>query len=81
MSTSGKRQQRMANGVITMRMQYLLLSIGIIALIVGAIWIGQGTGYFQYPGSSFMINDMTWAYIGSGVVVGGLLLIYLARGS
>jgi hypothetical protein len=66
-------------GDITMR--FLLLSIGTTALMVGAIWIGQGTGYFPYPGSSFMINDSTWAYIGGGVVVGSLVLIYLARGS
>ena len=62
-------------------MRFLLLSIGTIALIVGVIWIGQGTGYFPYPGSSFMINDSTWAYVGAGVVVGGFLLIYLARRS
>ena len=62
-------------------MRFLLLSISTIALIVGAIWIGQGTGYFPYPGSSFMINDITWAYVGAGVVAGGFLLIYLARRS
>ena len=62
-------------------MRFLLLTLGTIALMVGAVWIGQGTGYFPYPASSFMINDITWAYVGAGVVVGGFLLIYLARRS
>ena len=62
-------------------MRFLPLIVGTIALIVGGIWIGQGTGCFPYPGSSFMINDITWAYVGAGVVAGGFLLIYLARRS
>jgi phosphate/sulfate permease len=60
-------------------MRFILLIVGTFALIVGAIWIGQGTGYFRHPASSFMIDDITWAYIGAGLVVGGLLLIYFAR--
>ena len=62
-------------------MRFLLMTMGAIALMVGAVWIGQGTGHFPYPASSFMINDNTWTYVGAGVVVGGFLLIYLARSS
>ena len=62
-------------------MRFLLMTMGAIALMVGAVWIGQGTGHFPYPASSFMINDNTRTYVGAGVVVGGLLLIYLARSS
>ena len=62
-------------------MRFILLIVGTVALIVGVIWIGQGTGYFRYPQSSFMIDDIMWAYIGAGAVVGGLLLIYFARRS
>jgi hypothetical protein len=53
--------------------------IGLIALLVGLVWIGQGTGYFPYPRSSFMINQIEWAYYGAAVAVVGLLLLFYAR--
>jgi hypothetical protein len=53
--------------------------VGLIALIVGLVWIGQGTGYFPYPRSSFMINQIEWAYYGAAVAVVGLLLLFYAR--
>jgi hypothetical protein len=60
-------------------MRVALMITGIVLAVVGAIWIGQGTGYFPYPASSFMINDRTWAYAGAAVLVLGLLLITFAR--
>jgi hypothetical protein len=60
-------------------MRVALMITGIVLAVVGAIWIGQGTGYFPYPVSSFMINDRTWAYAGAAVLVLGLLLITFAR--
>ena len=59
-------------------MRNVLLSVGIIAIFVGLIWIGQGTGYFPYPGSSFMINDMAWAYYGIALAVLGLVAVVAA---
>jgi hypothetical protein len=56
-----------------------LLSIGVIAILIGLIWIGQGTGYFPYPGSSFMINDLSWAYYGAALAGVGLLAIAISR--
>jgi hypothetical protein len=56
-----------------------LLSIGIMAILVGVIWIGQGTGYFPYPSSSFMINDVAWAYYGTALAVFGLLAVVAAN--
>jgi hypothetical protein len=60
-------------------MQLALLIAGIVLAVVGAIWIGQATGYFPYPASSFMINDRTWAYAGAAVLVLGLLLVAFGR--
>ena len=56
-----------------------LLSVGVMAILVGVIWIGQGTGYFPYPRSSFMINDMAWAYYGIALAVLGLVAVALSR--
>jgi hypothetical protein len=60
-------------------MRVALVIIGVLLIIVGAIWIGQGTGYFQYPASSFMINDSKWAYAGAAALVLGLLLLAFGR--
>jgi hypothetical protein len=56
-----------------------LFIIGVIALLVGLVWIGQGTGIFPYPRSSFMINEVQWAYYGAATAIVGLLLMVYAR--
>lgn len=56
-----------------------LFIVGILAVLVGLVWIGQGTGYFPYPRSSFMINEMPWAYYGAVLAVAGLIVIALSR--
>ncbi len=57
----------------------IVLSAGILLLLVGVLWIGQGTGYFPYPSYSFMISDMGWAYRGLGIAVVGIIVILLSR--
>ena len=57
----------------------ILLSGGVIAILVGVIWMGQGTGYFPYPSSSFMINDVAWAYYGAALAVLGLIAVAVSR--
>lgn len=60
-------------------MRLLLLIVGIIAVLTGLVWIGQGTGYFPYPASSFMIKATQWAWYGLVVMLVGLGLIWLSR--
>jgi len=48
-----------------------LAVVGAIILLAGAVFAGQGLGYI--PGS-FMTGDTRWFWIGSGMVVGGLVL-------
>jgi hypothetical protein len=52
-----------------------LLVVGILVLLIGLVWIGQGTGYFPYPRSSFMISQMPWTYRGAVVAIVGLVVI------
>jgi uncharacterized membrane protein len=59
-------------------MRQLLLTVGFIALAIGMLWIGQGTGVVKWPQSSFMINDIQWA--GYGVALAGLGLILIWQG-
>jgi len=60
-------------------MRTALLVIGLIATLIGLVWIGQGTGYFPYPQSSFMISQMPWAYRGIALAVVGIGLIGYSR--
>jgi len=56
-----------------------LVIVGILAILLGVIWVGQGTGYFPYPAASFMINEMPWAYRGAVLAVVGLIAVAVSR--
>ncbi len=56
-----------------------LLAVGVIALLSGLVWMGQGSGYFPYPASSFMIDQTVWIYRGLAMAVAGVVLIGLSR--
>jgi hypothetical protein len=56
-----------------------LTILGIILLLAGLVFMGQGSGYFPYPASSFMINQSRWIYYGGGIAVIGLLLVITAQ--
>jgi hypothetical protein len=55
------------------------LVAGIFAIVAGLIWVGQGTGYFPYPASSFMINQMPWVYRGAVLALLGLVAVVVSR--
>jgi hypothetical protein len=57
-------------------MAMLLKVFGIAAVLVGLLWIGQGTGLILWPASSFMLAQTIWAYIGSGLALLGVLAIW-----
>jgi hypothetical protein len=60
-------------------MRMVLLIVGIVAVLVGLLWIGQGTGYVRWPQSSFMISQVQWAYFGIALAVLGLILIWRSQ--
>lgn len=49
---------------------------GFVALAIGLLWIGQGTGVVAWPRSSFMINQLKWAEYGALLGAVGLILIW-----
>lgn len=57
-----------------------LLIIGSFTIAIGLLWIGQGTGYVNWPQSSFMISQIQWAYYGTVLGIVGLLMIVFSRG-
>ncbi|MGM4922331.1 hypothetical protein AB8A31_05430 [Tardiphaga sp. 804_B3_N1_9] len=54
------------------------LTLGILAFLIGTLWIGQGTGLVNWPKSSFMISQMQWAYYGAALAALGVGLMGLA---
>jgi hypothetical protein len=60
-------------------MRTALLITGILALLIGLIWIGQGTETINWPQSSFMISQIQWAWYGAALAVVGAVLIWRGR--
>jgi hypothetical protein len=60
-------------------MKSVLLIIGVAAVLMGLLWIGQGTGLVHWPASSFMIDQHPWVFRGVILAVVGLILIAAAR--
>ncbi|UIJ82757.1 hypothetical protein [Rhizobium leguminosarum] len=54
--------------------------LGVLMIIFGPIWIGQGSGYFPYPSSSFMIRQTIWILWGAILAgLGVVVMIVLSR--
>ncbi len=56
-----------------------ILVIGLLALAIGLLWIGQGTGVVAWPKTSFMINEIQWAGYGAALAAVGLILIWQSQ--
>jgi hypothetical protein len=53
--------------------------LGFLALAIGLLWIGQGTGVIAWPASSFMISQIHWAWYGAALAMLGLVVIWRSR--
>ena len=60
-------------------MKRTLLVVGVLLLLLGLHWIGQGTGYFPWPHNPVMDNQPTWTYIGIGTGLVGLVVVWFSR--
>jgi len=60
-------------------MKITLLVLGLLAILIGLVWAGQGSGVFPYPASSLMIRQTQWVWYGGAVAVTGLLALLLSR--
>ena len=50
--------------------------IAAVLIVVGAVWIAQGVGFLR--GSSFMVGDTRWAFIGVVLVAAGVIVGWTA---
>lgn len=60
-------------------LKILLIVIGSLAVAMGVLWIGQGTGVIMWPAESFMLAERKWAVNGVILAAVGLIVIWLAR--
>ena len=60
-------------------MKTVLIIAGVLAVLMGLLWIGQGLGYIHWPASSFMLDQRPWALRGVILGVVGIVLIALSR--
>jgi hypothetical protein len=58
-------------------MKPLLTTLGVILLLAGLVFMGQGSRYFPYPAESFMVGASQWIYYGGGIAVVGLALLII----
>jgi MYXO-CTERM domain-containing protein len=54
---------------------WLTLALGLLAVVLGALWTLQGLGYVR---GSVMTGDRLWAMIGPAVALLGLIALGLA---
>ena len=60
-------------------MRFILSILGLVALLMGLLWVGQGLGYVKWPAQSFMISQTVWAYRGAGLAAVGLVLLFIGQ--
>ena len=56
-------------------MRATLAVLGVLLILIGLVWIGQGLGFVK---GSFMTGAMLWAWIGAGTALVGAGLVSAA---
>eukprot|EP01035_Chromulina_nebulosa_P062478 gene62477-biopygen45501 len=57
----------------------VLSVIGVLAFLLGLVWMGQGSGLFPYPAASPMINQSPWVWWGALLSIVGLVVVWISR--
>ena len=60
-------------------LRIIMQVIGVLAVLMGLLWIGQGLGIVRWPASSFMIDVTAWSVRGCVLAFGGALMVYFGR--
>lgn len=60
-------------------MKTLVALVGVLATLMGLLWIGQGLGLVHWPASSFMIAQRQWALYGAILAAIGIGAILWSR--
>jgi hypothetical protein len=58
-------------------MKTVVLMLGVLLLLYGLHWIGQGTGWLPWPAGTIMDYNMAFTWYGVGLsAVGAALIVY-----
>jgi hypothetical protein len=57
-------------------LKIIIRIIGVAAILMGVLWMGQGTGLIMWPASSFMLAQREWIYWGGALAGLGALLLW-----
>ena len=57
----------------------LVTIVGILCILLGLLWAGQGAGLIRWPSDSFMIGVADWTVRGAVVAAIGAVLVWLGR--
>ena len=60
-------------------LKMLLTILGVLMVLMGGLWIGQGLNIIKWPETSFMIGVPQWSWNGMGLAIAGLVLIWFSR--
>ena len=60
-------------------MKIVTTIIGVFALLMGLLWLGQGSGYIHWPAKSFMVDERIWMLWGALLAVVGIVVIRIGR--
>lgn len=60
-------------------LRLITLVSGVVVLLAGLLFLGQGTDVFPYPKTSFMVAQTPWACRGVYLIVLGAALVVLSR--
>ena len=60
-------------------MHTLLRIFGLLLLLLGLLFMAQGSGYVRWPSGSFMIGVRNWVFYGSAIAAIGFLVIFASR--
>ena len=60
-------------------MKRLALVLGTLAILMGLLWMAQGSGVVPYPAASVMIDQSPWILYGAILALAGLAAIWWGR--
>jgi uncharacterized membrane protein len=60
-------------------LKLLVTVLGVLMVLMGGLWIGQGLNIIRWPASSFMIGVPQWSWNGMFLAIVGIALIWLVR--
>ncbi|HZR62412.1 MAG TPA: hypothetical protein VFA80_15820 [Xanthobacteraceae bacterium] len=60
-------------------MRTLLRILGMLLLLLGLLFMAQGSGYLPWPAESFMVGDRNWVFYGGGIAAVGFLVVIASR--